>query len=196
MRSLLNEKGSWKVVLLGNSGAGKTSLLQCLLSNPVSPENQPTIGCEYHEIPIVVDEAKVPLKVWDTAGQEVYRSIVPIYVRDASAALLVYDITDETSFQSLDHWRSLLLEQQNEEVFLFVVANKNDLEARKKVDDKVALQFAEKNNAEFFKVSALKDIGVKELFRAVAKSVQGKGVCQTQRKIQPQENKAPCCVVF
>ena len=108
---LSNNVGS-KVVLLGNSGTGKTSILQCQLNRSMSETSLPTIGCVYHEVNIKInDEETVSLKVWDTAGQEIYRSIVPIYVRGAAAAILVYDVSEPSSLSSLDQWLSILLEE-------------------------------------------------------------------------------------
>ncbi|OHS94076.1 Ras-related protein Rab-21 [Tritrichomonas foetus] len=192
MRTLLDEKSGAKVVLLGNSGAGKTSILQSQLQNLSNISIQPTIGCQFHEVPININNETVALKVWDTAGQEVYRSIVPVYVRDAAAAILVYDITDLSSFQSLDQWRSLLLEEQTGNVALHVVCNKIDLVDDAKVDEKVALQFADKIGASFFKVSAIEGKGISELFTEVAKSINNDAFCRA-KKVHINDNEGSGC---
>jgi small GTP-binding protein len=167
----------FKVVLLGNSGTGKTSILQYAMRGTPKMGLQATIGCECQLIPVTLPGDRiVNLKVWDTAGQEIYRSIVPVYVRDASAALLVYDLTDQTSFASLDHWHSLLMEeQQSESVLIYVVCNKVDLKNDAVVPDGHARIFADDRRARFVRVSALDGTGIKDLFDAIADDlIQGR----------------------
>ena len=185
--------GALKVVLLGNSGTGKTSILQYQLNSVVNMSNLPTIGCVYHEVPISLTNEIVTLKVWDTAGQEIYRSIVPIYVRDASAAILVYDISDPTSFASLDQWRSLLLEEQPTNIFVYIVANKIDLDDDYQVNDAAGKQYSEKINAKFFKVSAIKGDGIAELFNTIAVDLQNKNLCISKDLLTPKETSSGCC---
>jgi Ras-related protein Rab-21 len=175
----------YKVVVLGNSGTGKTSLLQCALSGAPRLGTQNTIGCECHQLNVTSGGEQVTLKLWDTAGQEVYRSIVPVYVRDAAAALLVYDLCDESSFNSLDHWYSLLMEeQQSESLLVYVVCNKIDLRDRACVRDSIARGFAEEKRAKFAEVSALTGDGVPDLFQNVA-DVLMQGRCGTDTNLVP-----------
>jgi Ras-related protein Rab-21 len=87
-----------KVVLLGDSRVGKTSIIARQLQGFQSPTVNPTIGCHCSEIAVGPDDSKIVLQVWDTAGQEMYRALVPVYLRNARAALLVYDVTDRESF--------------------------------------------------------------------------------------------------
>jgi small GTP-binding protein len=124
-----------------------------------------TIGCNCNFLHFDIGASRVTLNVWDTAGQEIYRSIVPFYMRDTAAALLVYDITDEKSFEALDSWVSLL---QDETSNVYVVANKLDLKHRRTIDDDQGLLYAEGCNAKFFKVSAIEGTGIQAMFKQIA----------------------------
>jgi small GTP-binding protein len=161
----------FKVVLLGDSRVGKTSLIaRQLLGGAPSPEN-PTVGCHCCEIRVAIDYSEVALQVWDTAGQEMYRSLVPVYLRGARAALLVYDVTDVNSFGSLGHWFDILMDVVPAGASIYVVANKTDLENETVVVEEQAKQFAAVHGAHFFKVSAITGIGTQALFEAVAKGM-------------------------
>jgi small GTP-binding protein len=161
------DQAGLKVVLLGNSGTGKTSILDYVVTHISKADLQPTIGCNCTPVTVDLPTGPVHLSVWDTAGQELYRSIVPIYVRDTIAALLVYDITDEKSLDSLDHWHSVLMEEQSNSVLIYVVANKLDLPTM--VPDAQGKSIAEKLEGSFHRVSAKTGEGIDELFQIVAR---------------------------
>ena len=163
---------NYKVVLLGNTGTGKTTiLLSKLFDDGGRQKHGPTIGVNCQDLHIALDHQDVTLNVWDTAGQEVYHSIVPIYLRNADAALLVYDISDTKSFDRLDAWKSMLEEQQCTNIPLFVVGNKIDLEELQKVEDRAAEEYAKAIGATFHRVSALNGTGIERLFEDVAVQV-------------------------
>jgi small GTP-binding protein len=169
----MTDPRSFKVVLLGNSGAGKTSLLQYALKSAPFASPQPTIGCNCSLLVVETATEAVSLSIWDTAGQELYRSIVPIYVRDAAAGILVYDVTDPRSFQSLQHWTTVLQEEAN--VLVYIAGNKVDLEDRATVSVEQARPFADKIGAKLFQVSAADGTGVSVLFKQVATDVAEHG---------------------
>jgi small GTP-binding protein len=161
----------YKIVLLGNTRCGKTSILARQLTDGPIENLNATIGVNCHEVVMSVNGTRVSLNVWDTAGQELYYAVVPIYVRGASAALLVCDIADRSSFTRLEWWHSLISEHAGQAVPLFVVANKVDLAASRVVDDDELLAFADSHSAKLFRSSALTGEGVAELFRAVAETM-------------------------
>ena len=162
---------SHKVVILGDSQVGKTSIIARQMLG-CQPETQtPTIGCHCSEIRVLVDEEPITLQVWDTAGQEMYRSLVPVYLRGAEAALLVYDITDRESFCSLGHWKDILADVVPESTPLFVIGNKIDLEEDEAVEDSQAQQFAQRQNSKLYKVSAVTGQGLGLLFEDIARGI-------------------------
>ena len=183
-----------KVVLLGDSRVGKTSLLGAQLHKNRTTTQTPTIGCQCNDLTVNVDGQDVNMQVWDTAGQEIYRALVPIYLRDAHAAIIVYDITDQKSFNSLSEWIDILYGIFPQNSPIFFVANKIDLEENRHVEDSVGEAFATKNGGKFYRASALSGEGVNEIFLGVAK-----GLLQTayEEKItQPQikaAEKTGCC---
>jgi small GTP-binding protein len=162
------EAPSPKVVMLGDSRVGKTSIISRQILGHEPETQAPTIGCHCTQIHVYVEGKEVALQVWDTAGQEMYRSLVPVYLRNVRAALLVYDVTDRESFQSLGHWHDLLIDAAGATVGLYIVANKTDLAEQALVEDIQAEEFAEVHNAKFFRVSAVTGAGLDALFRAVA----------------------------
>jgi small GTP-binding protein len=171
MISKAPQSNTFKVVVLGDSRVGKTSLIaRQLLGDKPSPAN-PTVGCHCCEIRVAVDFTEVALQVWDTAGQEMYRSLVPVYLRGARAALLVYDVTDVNSFDSLGHWFDILMGVVPAGASVYVVGNKTDLENDAVVHEEHAKEFASVHGAQFFKVSAITGIGTQALFETVAKGM-------------------------
>jgi small GTP-binding protein len=159
-----------KVVFLGDPQVGKTSIISRKLrgENPGTPH--PTVGSHLSEIIVRTGDATVTMQVLDTAGQEMYRALVPHYLREAHAAILVFDITGEESFKNLSYWYALLDDRLPPTVPVFVVGNKVDLSDRAVVTAAAAAQFAEARKSRFFRVSALTGVGVSELFEAVAVS--------------------------
>jgi small GTP-binding protein len=143
-----------------------------------------------------VDDKPITLQVWDTAGQEMYRALVPVYLRGAQGAILVYDVAEVTSFQALPHWTGVITETLSPETVLFLAANKIDLEAEFAVDWDAGTGFAVSNKATFFKVSALTGEGVFELFQAMAAEMakRNREGLEPKRlqKLQPEEKACSC----
>ena len=181
-----------KVVVLGNSGTGKTSIIKRLADRNLPSDPLPTIGANSQTIEVPFEGDVISIDLWDTAGQETYRSIVPIYVRNATLALLVYDINDLATFNALDRWRSILMEEQTTgDVNLLVVGNKLDLDSY--VEDSLPLNFAKNYNAEFIKVSAMTGQGIEELAIQIGKMVSSFKTSRIDFHKVPQQNKGGCC---
>ena len=122
------------MLLIGSSGVGKSSLLVRFADDMFTDNFMPTIGVDFKIKTIEVDGKKIKLQIWDTAGQERYRAITNAYYRDAVGALLVYDITSEKSFESIEEkWRRELMDNAEENIVLLLVGNKSDLEDRREV---------------------------------------------------------------
>lgn len=116
-----------KIVLLGNSGVGKTSLCQKWTEDTFNAHSKTTVGSHLHPKKIRICQRDVNVSVWDTAGQEQYKSLVPLYTRSASCAIIVGDIMDKISFEDTYEWQSMILESNNERPPLILALNKVDL---------------------------------------------------------------------
>lgn len=154
---------------------------------------QPTIVCQGNSMTVKTGTEEVELRVWDTAGQEVYRSIVPVYIRDATAALLVYDITDYQSFLALEKWYSVLMEEATTDVLIYIVCNKIDL-SHVTVSDEQVDDLTKRLKGKFFKVCALDGTGVSDLFKQVAIDVSlGDVSCNMSIATTLQNGSKSCC---
>ena len=159
-----------KVVLLGEAGVGKTSLLTRFVSGTFSQLVMSSTGSSFVTKNIELDENnKIKFQIWDTAGQEKYRSLAKIFYQSAAVALLVYDITTQSSFNGLkDYWAKEIREISPEDIILAVVANKSDDYMEQEVDMQEGKNLAKELNAIFQATSAKLGTGVNELFTLIA----------------------------
>ncbi len=159
-----------KVVLLGESGVGKTSLVQRFAYDQFKEHNAPTLGATF--ISKVLDlpgtGKAVKFQIWDTAGQEKYRSLAAMYYQDAAVALLVYDITNRDSFTQLNYWLGELKVRAPEKIKVAIAANKFDLVEQQVVDIEEAAKFAKEHHAIHQLTSAKEATGVRDLFIKIA----------------------------
>jgi small GTP-binding protein len=132
----------FKVVLLGNSGVGKSNLLSRLNTNEFSEEFLSTIGVEFLTKILEVDGVKVKAQIWDTAGQERYNSMMATYYRNAKGAIIVYDITNPKSFEAAERWRTEIAQQADPGLVIMLAGNQCDLEARRRVPTEQASAYA------------------------------------------------------
>ncbi|XP_046985648.1 ras-related protein Rab-31 [Schistocerca americana] len=153
-----------KIVVLGAQGVGKTSMVVRYIGKMFSHHISPTIGASFFTCKINIEDTRVKLQVWDTAGQERFRSMAPMYYRNANAALLVFDITQYDSFLSVKSWVKELQRNVDEPMVLSVVGNKIDLSDGRKVSKEEASAYAESIGARYFESSALQDEGIEEVF--------------------------------
>lgn len=189
------DEESYKIILLGNSATGKTSIVERMRAGTAPKELQPTIGCNSTDIMIHLNDSTIRLKVWDTAGQEEYKSIVPIYTRGAHLALLVFDITNFTTLQDLEGWKSILLENEQQDIPLFIVGNKIDLVTDHNVSFDLAHSYANKYGGELMLVSALTGENIEFLFNQVAEAVSKQKSFErdpTAKAMKPNESSG-CC---
>ena len=170
----MNEPESVKVVLLGESGVGKTSIINQFIRKKFNSRITPSINAQFSSKIIEFKEFEKSIKfdIWDTVGQEKFRSITKIFYRDAKVIVLVYDITQEFSFDSLkDYWYPEVINTTEGEPLFAIVANKNDLYEEQKVDDKDGREFADEINAIFQTTSALSNAGINTLFENIGKKI-------------------------
>ena len=165
----------FKYIIIGNPSVGKSCILNQFLNNAFSEEYEITVGVEFGAKTIEVEGGdKVKLQIWDTAGQESFKSITRAYYRAAAVALIVYDITARDSFEAISNWLEECRLNGNPEMTLVLVGNKTDLAAQRQVSFSEGESFAARNNMLFFEVSAKTDIKINELFTKSANLVNGK----------------------
>ena len=163
-----------KIVLLGDVSVGKTSIASRYCKNSFNEHHINTIGGAYQQQKVVLDNgAMIKLHIWDTSGQERFRAMTNLYYRDAQVALLTYDITNESSFISIDFWiKELKYKVENENMILCLVANKCDVsQDDRKISTNKGKNFAEENNMIFYETSAKTGEGIKNLFVTIANKV-------------------------
>ncbi|CAD6582464.1 MAG: hypothetical protein CYPHOPRED_002042 [Cyphobasidiales sp. Tagirdzhanova-0007] len=165
-----------KVIILGDSGVGKTSLMQQFVTKRFSNQYKATIGADFLTKEIMIDDRLVTMQLWDTAGQERFQSLGVAFYRGADCCVLVYDVNSSKSFETLDSWRDEFLIQaspRDPENFPFVViGNKIDMEeSRRMVSQKRAMTWCQqKGNIPYFETSAKEAINVEQAFQAACKN--------------------------
>lgn len=157
-----------KLCVLGDSGVGKSSIVQRFVHNTFNPSVESTIGASFMTKCILVDDCTYKFNIWDTAGQERYRSLAPMYYRNAGAAVIVYDVTSQHTFQSVKGWIRELQLHGSSNVIMAIAGNKADLEGRREVTYKEAKDYARSVNAAFVETSALTAVNIHELFKEIA----------------------------
>eukprot|EP00451_Oxyrrhis_marina_P001623 CAMPEP_0204271866 /NCGR_PEP_ID=MMETSP0468-20130131/21323_1 /ASSEMBLY_ACC=CAM_ASM_000383 /TAXON_ID=2969 /ORGANISM="Oxyrrhis marina" /LENGTH=215 /DNA_ID=CAMNT_0051247635 /DNA_START=55 /DNA_END=702 /DNA_ORIENTATION=- len=157
----------FKVVLIGDSGVGKSNLLSRFTRNEFNLESKSTIGVEFATKSIEVSGKTIKAQIWDTAGQERYRAITSAYYRGAVGALLVYDITKKVSFDNVENWLNELKDHADPNIVVMLVGNKADLRHLKAVQSEDALKFAEEKGLAAIETSALDATNVETAFTRI-----------------------------
>jgi len=157
----------FKVVLIGDSGVGKSNLLSRFTRNEFNLESKSTIGVEFATRSINVDAKTVKAQIWDTAGQERYRAITSAYYRGAVGALLVYDIAKHTTYINVTRWLKELRDHADSNIVIMLVGNKSDLKHLRAVPTDEAKAFATENGLSFIETSALDASNVEGAFQTI-----------------------------
>lgn len=172
----LGEEEAYKIVLIGESGVGKTSIISQFIHKIFQDDIQPSMGGTFTSKSLVFEDGKIlRFDIWDTAGQEKYRSLTQMFYKDANAAVLVYDITRTDSFEELKkYWIDKIRENSSPDIILFLAANKSDLVDKEEVNEEEARKYAQEINADFCSISAKNSIGIDDLFIQIAKKYTGR----------------------
>jgi Ras-related protein Rab-18 len=162
-----------KILLIGNSSVGKSSLLLRFSDEQWLPEDEAsaTIGVDFRVHKMELKGRKVKLSIWDTAGQERFRTITSSYYRGAQGVILVYDVANRESFEALPKWYSELETYVSSSVVKILVGNKVDKEFSRQVTMAEAQQFAKRMNSLFIETSAKTAVGVQEVFQEVVEKI-------------------------
>jgi len=179
----------FKVVLIGDSGVGKSNLLSRFTRNEFNLESKSTIGVEFATRSINVDGKTVKAQIWDTAGQERYRAITSAYYRGAVGALLVYDIAKHASYVNVTRWLKELRDHADSNIVIMLVGNKSDLKHLRAVPTDEAKAFSTENGLSFIETSALDASNVEGAFQTILtdiyRIVSAKSLESSSSNIEP-----------
>ncbi|KAF3779070.1 Ras-related protein [Nymphaea thermarum] len=186
MATMANSNINAKLVLLGDMGAGKSSLVLRFVKGQFFEFQESTIGAAFFSQTLAVNDRTIKFEIWDTAGQERYHSLAPMYYRGAAAAIIVFDITNPDSFSQAKKWVQELQKQGNPNMVMALAGNKADLADKRKVTQEEARAYAEENGLFFIETSAKAATNVNEIFHEIAKMLP---------RAQPAQNAAGMVLV-
>ncbi|XP_038905598.1 ras-related protein RABA2a [Benincasa hispida] len=161
----------FKVVLIGDSGVGKSNLLSRFTRNEFCLESKSTIGVEFATRTLQVEGRTIKAQIWDTAGQERYRAITSAYYRGALGALLVYDVTKPMTFDNVSRWLKELRDHADSNIVIMLIGNKTDLKHLRAVATEDAQSYAEKEGLSFIETSALEATNVEKAFQTILSEI-------------------------
>ena len=170
---------TFKILTIGESGVGKTCVLRRFVENKFLKNHLATIGIDFKTKTLNINNQEIKLKIWDTAGQERFRNITTQYYKGADGIVLVYDVTDEASYEKIRDWMDQILSNtQQDEIGLVLLGNKCDMDPRN-VTEEMGNKMAEDLKISYFETSALTGQGIKEAFEKLTRDImQKKGVGQ------------------
>ena len=154
----------FKLIVIGDANTGKSSVLNRFANNIFDEHYQATIGLDFISRSFTIHDQEIRLILYDTAGQEKFRSLIPMYIREAHIILLIYDISNKKSFDSIPNWFSDVLNVKNEEAVFGLIGNKNDLIDEREVTYEEGKKLADERNIIFGEVSAKSGNNINELF--------------------------------
>ena len=163
---------TFKIIVVGDSGVGKSCLTMRGTKNQFEEYYSPTVGFEFFTFNIRINDKNIKLQIWDTCGQEAYRSLITSFYRNSSLAILVYSIDNKNSYTNIENWLNEIKSQANPEIKIFLIGNKTDLENKRVISTSVAKEFSKDHGfAYFIETSAKNGFNSKEVFVRAAKEL-------------------------
>ena len=161
---------TFKIIVIGDPGVGKSCLTGRAVKDKFEEKYAPTIGFEFLTLSVKIEDKIIKLQIWDTCGQEMYRSLISNFYRNASLAMMVYSIDSKESFSHISTWLKEVKLQSHPDVKIILIGNKKDLEEKRKVTYEEAKKFKEENQLLYFEeTSAKTGINAKEVFTEAAR---------------------------
>jgi len=176
-----------KLLLIGDSGVGKSCLLLRFSEDSFTPSFITTIGIDFKIRTVEIDGKKIKLQIWDTAGQERFRTITTAYYRGAMGILLVYDVTDEKSFLSIRNWISNIEQFAQEGVNKILIGNKSDMTSKRVIEFSAGKALADEYGIRFLETSAKNSTNVDEAFISLARDIKKRAIDAAPVAPKPQQ---------
>jgi small GTP-binding protein len=161
----------YKIIIIGDSNVGKSNILSRYTKDQFQGNSKATVGVELGTKFVKIEGVGAKLQIWDTAGQERYRSLTSSYYKGCHGCFIVYDITNEASFQSISTWYEQAVKEAGKDVSIILVGNKCDLESERKVSKEQGEEKARSMNASFFETSALSKVNIDDIFNEIVNNI-------------------------
>ena len=161
----------YKIIIIGDTCVGKSNILSRYLKDEFREDSKSTVGVELGTKFLKVKDVGIKIQIWDTAGQERYKSITSSYYKGSHGCFIVYDITNESSFENVDKWYQQAQKEASKDVSIILVGNKCDLEEQRKVSKEKGEEKAKQFNIPFFETSALSKIKIDDIFNEMVNNI-------------------------
>ena len=181
-----NYEQLYKIIIVGDSGVGKSNILGRYINNIFKQDTKSTVGVEFASKKIKANGVNIKLQIWDTAGQERYRSITSAYYRGSKGCFIVYDISSAQTFESVEKWYEEVLKSGEKDISVILIGNKCDLENERKVTVEMGENKARNLNCPFFETSALNNIHIEDVFQSIAENIYNR--CKNEKNLDDDDD--------